>query len=200
MEAILRAAENLLATHTREEIGPYEIAEEAGIPPGSVYYFFPTIEDLWAKLTMDVARRTIVQLLETSLSTEAAVASGWQALSTLNLESIINFYNSNPTLAELILGPNASREVYAVFDEGDVTSAKISEKILKKYYHLPHLPKLRSKLITAITACEAIMRKSYRAHGFITDEMQQEASSMMVAYLRTVLPDELEPREQVSSG
>ena len=200
VEAILLAAENLLATHTQEDIGPYEIAEEAGIPPGSVYYFFPTIEDLWAKLTMNVARRTIVILLDTSLSTEAAVASGWQALSILNLESTINFYNTNPALAELILGPNTSREVYAAFDEGDLTSAKISEKILKKYYHLPHIPKLRTKLVTAIVASEAIMRKSYRAHGFITDEMKQEAQSLLISYLRTILPEELEPREQTSSG
>lgn len=198
--AILRAAENLLTKHTLEEIGPYEIATEADVPPASVYYFFPTIEDLWAELTMKVARRTVVNLLETGLSQAGAVTAGWQDLVALNLESTVNFYNNNPALAELVLGPNTSREVYAAFDEGDLTSAKISEKLLKKYYQLPNIPKLRLKLVTAIVASEAIMRKSYRTHGFITDELKQESLALVISYMRTILPEELEPREQAPAG
>ena len=194
VEAILRAAENLLAKHTQEEIGPYEIAEEAGIPPGSVYYFFPTIGDLWAELTKQVARRTIVSLLQTSMNPDVA-ASGWQAMFELNLASTVDFYNNNPALAELILGPNTSREVYTSFDKGDITTAKISEKIMKKYYHLPNMPKLRLKLVTAIVASEAILKQSYRTHGYITDELKQESLNLLISYMRTILPEELELRE-----
>jgi len=194
VEAILQAAEKLLENHTQEEIGPYEIAAEADIPPGSVYYFFPTIGDLWAELTMKVARQTILGLLKTGMNPDVA-ALGWQALFELNLSSTVDFYNSNPALAELILGPNTSREIYTSFDKGDITTSKISERILKKYYHLPHMPKLRLKLVTAIVASEAIMKQSYRTHGYITDELKQEALHLLITYMRTILPEELELRE-----
>jgi len=197
VEAILRAAETLLAKHTQEEIGPYEIAKEAGIPPASVYYFFPALDDLWAELTVNISRRSTMSILQTGLSSESAAATNWQALFALNLKSIVDFYNKNPALAELILGPNSSREIYAAFDEGYLTSARIAEKILKKYFQLPNIPKLRLKLVTAMTASEAIMKKSYRTHGFITDELEQESLGLLIAYMRTILPEELEPRNQI---
>lgn len=200
VEAMLHAAETLLAKHTQEEIGPYEIAKEAGIPPASVYYFFPAIDDLWAELTVSISRRSTMNILQTGLSSASAAAPTWQTLFALNLDSIVDFYNNNPALAELILGPNSSREIYAAFDEGYTTSARIAEKLLKKYFHLPSIPKLRLKLVTAMTASEAIMRKSYRTHGFISDELKQESLSVLIAYMRTILPEELEPRNQQSSG
>ncbi|OYW87702.1 MAG: hypothetical protein B7Z22_03915 [Hyphomonas sp. 32-62-5] len=34
----------LLADHSPDEIGLYQIADQANVPPGSVYHFFPTKE------------------------------------------------------------------------------------------------------------------------------------------------------------
>jgi len=196
VDAILRAAENLLANCPLEEIGPYEIATEASVPPASVYYFFPSIDDLWAELTKTVTRRSTMMILESGLSSASAAASGWQSLFKLNLENLVNFYNNNPALAELILGPNTSREVFSSFDRDTATSARIAEELLMKYFLIPNIPKLRLKLVTAFTASEAIMRQSYRAHGRITDELKKESLYLLIAYMRTILPEEVEPREQ----
>jgi len=199
VEAILNAAETLLEKHAVEEIGPYEIAKEADVPPASVYYFFPAVEDLWAELTLNFSRRGNINILETGLHNKEVAASGWQTMFTLGLESIVNFYNEHPAPAKLILGPTTSKEIWAAFDKDNLTGAKISEKLLKKYYHLPKIPKLQLKLLTAITASEAIMRQSYRAHGHITDAAKGESLKLLISYLRTILPEELELRGTTAS-
>ena len=183
-----------MSKHNQDEIGPYEVAQEAGIPPASVYYFFPKIEDLWVELTKQAARQVVMCTMEAGLRNPDAAASGWQSLYRVVLESTVNFYNAHPSLAELILGPTSGREITAAFDKGDLTTARMSEKILKKYYVLPHMPKLRSKLLIAIVASEAILKKSYRTHGVITQEMQEESFKLLVAYLRGYLPEYLELR------
>ena len=57
-----------------DEIGPYQIAERAGVPPASVYQFFPTKEAAYQAL----AERYLDGLLEVHAQTiEARLIQTW---------------------------------------------------------------------------------------------------------------------------
>ena len=45
---ILASARELLAAHGMANLSIYTVAEHAGIPPSSVYHFFPQISDVLA--------------------------------------------------------------------------------------------------------------------------------------------------------
>ena len=195
VKAIMDAAERLLDSYSPEEIGPYEIAKEAEVPPASIYYFFPAIEDLWAELTKEFARRPHLELLKVTRQASLPVTERWQVLFELGVNNLVDFYNDHPAQARLVLGPNGSREVCASFDQGDVVSARISERVLRQRYILPPIPRLRQKLVNSITAAESLMRKGYRLEGYISEEYKKEAALLAVTYLRTLLPEELQLRD-----
>lgn len=195
VEAILQAAEDLLGEASLEDIGPYEIAKKAGVPAASVYYFFPTIDDLWADLTKIHAEKAIL-LKETS---NRSVSCNWQTLFAQDWAEMVNYYNSNHACAELLLGPNTSREVCKSCDESNVKSAEIAVQLLTHYYMLPEIPELTFKLDCAITAAEAVLAKSYRNEGHISTAMHKEAERVLISYMRSVLPDELTLREHSAS-
>src|SRR5882757_2380501 len=75
--ALLDATERLLRTHSPDDIGLYQIAEEAGVPPASTYHFFPTKDAAFLAL----AQRYLDGFVAVSAEPiDAAELKSWQHL------------------------------------------------------------------------------------------------------------------------
>lgn len=101
IERILDATETLLGEQGLTELSMYAIAEQAQIPPSSVYHFFPQVGDVLSAL----AERVFVEL-DALLQEQAELAheGGWPALVERIEARFQSYYQANPAASELLLG------------------------------------------------------------------------------------------------
>ena len=191
-QALLEATEALLVEADPDVIGLYQIAEKAGVPPASVYHFFPTKEAAYQAL----AERYLEGLLRMhSEPIEAALITSWQGLSAIDMRRAMEYYNARPPMLKILYGGYGgvgARNIDIVTNE---KLARAGYRRLNKIFHVPHLPDEETKAQIALGILDAIWTISVRLHGKITEAYYQEALSACTAYRRLYMPEFLQPRE-----
>lgn len=192
--ALLDAAELLLTEGSPDDIGLYQIAEAAGVPPASVYHFFPTKEAAFVAL----AQRYMKGFAETGrLPFEAARLHSWQDLMAIDQQRARDFYSGHPAALKLLYGGFGGLESRKVDYEYVSSVAAIMYRRFDSVFHMPYVaePAKRFHICWAIT--DAIWSLSYIEHAQITDDYAQEALAASIAYCRIFLPDRVEVRDEV---
>jgi len=191
-QALLEATEALLLEGDPDVIGLYQIAEKAGVPPASVYHFFPTKEAAYQAL----AERYLEGLLRMhSEPIEAAQIRNWQDLSAIDMRRAMDYYNARPPMLKILYGGYGgvgARNIDLLTNE---KLAKAAYRRLNRIFHVPHLPGEETKAQIALGILDAIWTISVRLHGRITEEYYQEALSACTAYRRLYMPEYLQPRD-----
>ncbi len=189
--ALLDATDALLTEHDFEDVGLYQIAERAGVPPASVYHFFPTKGAAFLAL----AERYLDQFLAiTSEPVDRALLHSWQDLLTILLARGVAFYNSHLPLRKLFLGANVTSGVRKADVAFVADLAARSYPSWDSYFHMPFVLDPERKFSVMIGIHDGIWMTSYARHGIITEEFAAEARTACIAYLRTFLPEFLPPR------
>lgn len=190
--ALVDATEALLHEQSADEVGLYQIAERAGVPPASVYYFFPTKEAAFLALTRRYLDR-FGTISEQPIPTSAA--KSWQALLSHHLRLMMGLYNAHVPALKLILGGFGGESVKQADREFMEQAAAGLHQRYDAMFHLPFLRHPERTFLLMLEITDAIWAVSYIRHGTITDEYFQEALAATTGYFRTFLPEHLEPRQ-----
>jgi AcrR family transcriptional regulator len=190
--SLLDATERLLADHSPDDIGLYQIGEAAEAPMASVYHFFPTRDAAFLAL----AERYLQGFR--ALGEEPVQASAlrsWQDLAAIDQRRAVDFYNSHPPALKIFYGGYGSLETRQADIRYTRALAASLHHRLDAAFHMPPLRDATTKFHIALALLDAVWAISFEAHGRITEAFYEEGKAAFVAYCSLFLPPRLEPRE-----
>lgn len=192
---LLDAAHDLLETQEPQDLGIYQVAKQAGIPPASAYHLFPTP----GAIVMALAGRYQL-ILKDRVSQARPPADGmWQTLLKDHMAGVVRLYNGNLPMMKVMVGNYARHGEDAhgeVFLEG---MADALERTSWSFFYMPVVRDARRRFLVLLTLIDSIWSLSYDQHGRITQDYEAEAAAAAVAYCRTFLPEYVELRKLPSS-
>lgn len=192
--AILDAAEELLRDVSPDDVGLYQIASAADVPPASVYHFFPTKEAVFVAL----AKRYIDGFHATAvLPIEAVRLKSWQDLIAIDQERARDYYSSHPAALKLLYGGFGGIESRRIDTEYVSLVANVTYDRFDSIFHMPYVSQPAHHFHISWAIVDAIWSLSFIKQGGITDEYAKEALAACVSYCRLFLPDRVEVREHV---
>jgi AcrR family transcriptional regulator len=177
---IIEAAEELiLEANSLRGITLDAVAQRAGVPRVSLYYFFDSIESL-----LDALYERGVQKMVASLP-QAPRAADWREIMLLYVDGVRDFYLSNRVEMILALVPVSLLSVN-----------QVSRDFGKSLFQLLHAQGLVPKTQKVLRACEMVSeladlvwRKSLIEKGTLTPAYTREVKRVVIAYLESVLAD-----------
>ncbi len=187
-DAVLDITDQLIEEHSLETISLLEIASRAGIPPASLYHFFPTVDSVFTALA-DRYRKALVVEAKQPLPPEAL--ADWQSLIHSGYARGRQFYANHPVATELLLGASGPRTIQTGNYEADVAIGKLMSAGLKHYFNVTFVPDLTHLSVIGVTISDAIWSLSVRNEGSITDEYFEESQRVLLAYYGRVIPPDL---------
>ncbi len=182
---LLDAADALLSDQETTDVGLYDIAGAAKVPPASVYHLFPTKEAAFVALAeryLMGLRRHIVR----------PVPSGqlqrWQDFISIEIHRAIEYYNDHKVMSKIFFGANVIPEV-RILDVKNVEAASASTYgRMNKVFEMPYLYNPDTKFAALIGIYDGIWMTSYARHGRITSDFARESELAGIAYCETFLP------------
>jgi len=189
VRVLLDAANSLLAERDIGEVGLYDIAERAGVPPASVYHFFPTNEAAYVALAERYLERLHELIRLTPLNREQI--RRWPDFFALSSRRYISFCNDNPVLLKIFFGGGVNGEIRQRDAEYVRILSEQSYGWMDQYFIMPYLPDAHLRFSVIWSINDGITLTSYLRHGFVTPEFHEEMLAAVVAYGRTFLPDVL---------
>ena len=177
---IIEAAEELiLEANSLQGITLDAVAQRAGVPRVSLYYFFDSIESL-----LDALYQRGVQKMVASLP-QAPRAADWREMMLLYVDGVRDFYLSNRV--EMIL---------ALLPVSLLSVNQVSRDFGQSLFQLLHTQGLVPKTQKVLRACEMtseladlVLRKSLIEKGTLTPAYTREVKRVVIAYLESVLAD-----------
>ncbi|MBA6419791.1 TetR/AcrR family transcriptional regulator [Pseudomonas neustonica] len=195
IERILHAARELLDRQGLADLSIYAIAEQAEIPPSSVYHFFPQTGDVLVAL----AQQVFVELDALLLQPLAPAPANWMVLVAELERRFQGYYQSNAAARELLLGAHELSAVRQADRLHDRQLGRRFQDCLEAFFSLPVLPAEVDIFTLAMQAADKLLAVDYQQHGELTPAICQEATRMMTAYLGLYLPALLPPASEEMS-
>ncbi len=177
---IIEAAEGLiLEANSLQGITLDAVAQRAGVPRVSLYYFFDSIESLLDALYQRGVQKMIAEL------PQAPRAADWREMMLLYVDGVRDFYLSNRV--EMIL---------ALLPVSLLSVNQVSRDFGQSLFQLLHTQGLVPKTQKVLRACEMtseladlVWRKSLIEKGTLTPASTREVKRAVIAYLESVLAD-----------
>jgi len=189
--ALLEATAELLHEQAPDEIGLYQIAERAGVPPASVYHFFPTKEAAYVALASRCSEE-VLEMHRTPI--EARQIGSWQDLYRIDARRAMEFYNGHPPYLKIIYGGYGGVDAHNVDKVLALSFSTSSYDRLNRIFHMPVIREPEKKFEIRLGILDSVWQISVRRHGSITEEYFEESVKAAIAYSRLYIPDYLEPR------
>lgn len=189
VEKLLDATDKLLSSKDPSDVGLYDIARLAKVPPASVYHFFPTKEAAFVALAERYLQRLYKVVRETPL--DRTRIKHWSDVFILGSERSLAFYNRHPVLLKLFFGGAVSPEIRRRDDEYLRSMSEGGYDWLNRYFCMPYLPDAEMKFAVIWSIYDGITMTSYQRHGCVTREFHDELLRAVLAYCRTFLPEVL---------
>lgn len=182
---LLDAADALLTGKEATEVGLYDIAAAAEVPPASVYHLFPTKEAAFVAL----AERYLVGLRDCIIAPiERGRLRRWHDLVTIELYRAVEYYNAHAVMLKLFFGANVIHDV-RVLDVKNVEAASaMTYHRMNKIFDMPYIEDGDTKFAALIGIYDGIWMTSYARHGRITPDFARETELAGIAYCETFLP------------
>ena len=185
---ILEATRTLLADVATNELSLYQIAGEAGIPPSSVYHFFPKVDTLLAALVENIF--VDFDAIADQPIDESAIQH-WHDIFAQLQTRYVAFYREHKYVRDLILGQHVVNSIrHADYEHDDNLGHKI-HRYFQTYYKLPPLPETYNIFAIALQVADKVYSISHQENGNITDVMAQEGLKAGLAYLGRYLPQQM---------
>jgi AcrR family transcriptional regulator len=185
-EKLLNAADALLNKKETTEVGLYDIAGAAGVPPASVYHLFPNKEAAFVAL----AERYLLGL---SLHiTRPPPAFGdlrrWQDFVLLELRRAVEYYNAHKVMLKLFYGANVIADIRLLDVKNVAAASALTYTRMNRLFEMPYLYDADTKFAALIGIYDGIWMTSYARHGLITTDFARESEIAGIAYCETFLP------------
>lgn len=186
--AIMDATRELLENTTISELSLYQVAEKAGIPPSSVYHFFPKVDALLDALVEEVFT-AFDGILDQPLNVE--IIKHWSDIIRQLQARYIAYYREHKYVRDLILGQHIVGTIrHADYQHDDQLGCRIRH-FHEQFYQLPPLPEEYNIFAIALQIADKVYSISHQEFGNITDTMAQEGINACLAYLRQYLPENM---------
>ncbi|HLT04344.1 MAG TPA: TetR/AcrR family transcriptional regulator [Pseudomonas sp.] len=185
IEAIHAAARALLAEGGVAELSIYAVAERAGIPPSSVYHFFPSVPLLLRSLAGQI-HRAFREVLATPI--DHAALGGWHDLAGELERRMVDIYITDAAARQLILAQHGLSEVTQADQRHDLELGRLLHGLFDRHFLLPPLPAELDIFALALELADRVYASSVQQHGQITPRWRDEGLRVVVAYLGLYLP------------
>ncbi len=192
-EAILDAAERLLQDRDPHEVSIYTIAEEADMPPPSIYHFFPDGNHVF----MALAERYFNMFLGGLESIEGKLFDDWQALVEYRYALSRNLFNNNVAARKVLLGAAATWAIRTRDIDTNRRLARGAIVELNRFFILPKVPDLVDRITETIIMNDAIWALYDHRFGHLPDDQEIFAKRARLGHMRTYLPEYLTARDTV---
>jgi AcrR family transcriptional regulator len=175
---IIEAAETLI----RGGISPRDltlvaVANQAGVPRVSLYYFFSSIEALLEVLYGRTLNKMIGRLGEMPETSE------WRVFIDTLLDQTRKFHNTNPLEAALVLSPST----FLISNQTSRDYGQALYEIMVNRMDLPRSRELHQACEIATEITLAIWRKSFVEKGKLTAALHTQAKKAVLSYLESVI-------------
>ncbi|MEH6566417.1 MAG: TetR/AcrR family transcriptional regulator [Halopseudomonas sp.] len=184
IDRIVQATRELLDRQGLADLSIYAIAEQAGIPPSSVYHFFPQVGDVLGALAQQVFAE-LEAVLQQPIATTPA---NWMALAGELEQRFQDYYRHNAAARELLLGAHELSAVRLADQLHDRQLGLHFRACLARSFHLPPMPTDVDVFTLAMQAADKLLAVDYQQHGELTPALCREATRMLTAYLGLYLP------------
>ncbi len=193
---LLDATDALLSERHADDIGLYAIADKAGIPPASVYHFFPTVEAAFLALT----RRYLDGFVELfNQPVEPQAFASWHGFVARDQQLSIDFYNAHPAAMKLFLGRYGGEETRKADIAFNREAGVGLWRRLQFAFEVPQVPGAPGKFTNMLFIQDALWAASYAESGCISPDYAQESHRAGQAYLRLYLPEHMSLRPEIAA-
>ncbi len=184
-EKLLDAADALLKDKETTDVGLYDIAGAAGVPPASVYHLFPTKEAAFVAL----AERYLIGL-DRHVNEPPPIDQlrCWQDYLLIGLRRAVDYYNARKVMLKLFYGANVIADVRLLDVRNVAATSAMTYGRMNKIFDMPYLHDADTKFAALIGIYDGIWMTSYARHGRITPEFARETELAGIAYCETFLP------------
>ncbi|MBO6527552.1 TetR/AcrR family transcriptional regulator [Erythrobacter sp.] len=190
-ETLLGAVEKVLETKSARSLSIYDIAEAAGVPPASVYHFFPSPVAAVVALSEVFLEEVQTLLLE---QIEAEAVREWRDLARIQSERMKQFYDSNRVARNVLAGVDYLFPVRQLDLAGNKRLAQIMLEQFAEHFVLPERDDLIEKFEVMVTIHSAITALSIVQYGEFTAKLEDDAYRASVNFLEDYVPRNL-PRK-----
>lgn len=194
-EAILDAAERILQARDPHEVSIYTIAEEADMPPPSIYHFFPDGNHVF----MALAERYFEMFLGGLESIEGKRFDDWQSLVEFRYALSRRFFNDNVAARKVLLGAAANWAIRTRDIDTNRLLARGAIIELNRFFLLPKVPELVDRVTETIIMNDAVWALYDHRFGHLPDDEEVFARRARLGHMRTYLPEYLAMRDAVLS-
>jgi AcrR family transcriptional regulator len=197
VDALLDAADKLLLERETHDIGVYDVAHQAGVPPTSAYHFFPTQEAIFLAL----AERYLQKLrLAAEAPTNLENVERWPDYIEERYYVVVNFFNTHLPARKLLIGPAVGSEIKNL-DLADVD--RYSQgwyATMNKVFVMPYVKDPSFKFTILVAIYDGVWMSSYAKFGYITEKFAREGLAAGISYLETFLPKTIPLRDPATLG
>lgn len=194
-DAVLDATRRLLRHANIEDLSFQDIAGEAGISPASIHYMFPSMSALLSALIQRFHLQYTDEFADMERRLGEAQLPSWQAWIRAMAEANRGYFNAHRDIAEMALGPNLNRASRHAITEVNTAFAAAIIGALEKLFVMPAVPGLHRRVTHALEVFDALWGRAYLENGSIDDATFEESVQIVIAYLRTILPETLGRRD-----
>lgn len=198
---LLDALDRLLESNHPDDIGIYQIAEEANAPPASTYHFFPTKEAAFVALAARYLKQ-FRQGMRTPI--RASAFASWLDLLAYDSRASVKYFHQHPAALKLLIDRKGGSRVRELDIEHNRVIAKSYVHRIQAAFALPDIPDAADKFHILLEIQDAIWAVSYVNHGQITPYFENEAIRACRAFIRLYYPEEVplrdEVRERIAAG
>ncbi|WP_461538713.1 TetR/AcrR family transcriptional regulator [Spongorhabdus nitratireducens] len=185
---IMEVTRELLEYTSTSELSLYQVAEKSGIPPSSVYHFFPKTDVLFQALVEEIFTE-FDAILEQPLQTDEI--HHWSDIFRQLQQRFVACYRENKYVRDLILGQHVVSSIrHADYEHDNQLGCRIHGHH-QQFFQLPPLPQTYNIFAIALQIADKVYSISHQEHGNITDTMAQEGLRASLAYLGLYLPQQM---------
>lgn len=197
MEKILDAADLVIRRQAGTDVSLQQVAEEARLPPASLYHYFSTSQSLLMGLT----RRYLAGFEALALRPiPHARLTHWSDLSAIHAEMSLRFYHEHPVAMRLFLGPGTGWEIRAADLSANRRIGGIYYRKLIQHFVVAESAALEQAMAVSVTISDAVWALSFARGGQVEPDMAAEALRAKLAYLRLYVGEFAEKRAQPLEG
>lgn len=189
---ILDAADAVLLRRRTAEFTLPEVAQEAGLPPASVYHYVPTSQTLLLAL----ARRymeTFEAMAAQPVPHEAVRV--WTDLLRIHCARSLDFYRAHPVAMRLILGPESGWQIRSADLEANRSIGMIQYRHLLRHFIVAESEVLERAFPVSMTIGDAVWALSFAREGHVAPDLAEESLRARTAYLRLYIGEHAARRE-----
>jgi AcrR family transcriptional regulator len=189
---ILEAALSLLNTRDLSHITYSDVGRKAGIPLGSMHFFFPDIQSIYRAI-WEADNRAICERLEKPL--RPGQCRSWRSIYYALLDRGIKYMLSNPGVSQLAISGKTSPALLQRNHQLHNRMAPLFESIIAAHIVLPSLRQRKRIFYIAIEIFDLILTLSMIQSGRLEPQMIAEAKKASAGYLSLYFKEDL-PRRQ----